>query len=681
MQGEGLLDKGMALRDRKTTAHTDTASDDGSRRLAPRRARSRTSDDSPTSDANGGDDDLPEKEGGGFRSPLETYRLGKGAHGGGSGRAARRKQRQAKPHKPNFITRAVNQWANRLLGAVSEKSFAGQEAQYAAHRTSRDYIWNSVAIGAWGMVFPILSIVATQAVGAERAGMFSMAFVVANLLMIVANFGVRTYQVSDLDERHSFADYQINRVLTCALMMVVGVLYCLIRGYGDEMFLLCMGVFVYRMVDGLADVYEGRLQQVDKLYLAGISQALRSIAVLVVFSALLFVTRSLVAAAFGMAVVAVLSLAIVTVPLAYFESPKSRNPSLGSVIELFKHCFPLFIALFMYTLIDSMPKFVMEGVLSYDNQLYFNALYFPAQFIHLGSQLVYKPMLVRMAGVWADASKRRRFDLVIVAMMLVIVAIAAVITFIMAWVGIPVMSFLYGIDFEQFRGLAYIMLVGGAALAGIDFLYQTITILRRQRDVTTVYLITFLFALFIPLLLVEFTGLPGAVLSYLIIMSILFVLLVWVYARIRIELARHPERAMAGGADDRSPMRKRTRFVLDDADGRDDAAYGEEAAESESAEAVREVRGVREYAGRRPARSARSARSDEERSAAEGARLRLARRAAMIDLPEIEGAPVSEVENTPARSADEKSAAQAEPAPPQARYGMREPGGRTRRGR
>ena len=65
------------------------------------------------------------------------------------------------------------------------------------------------------------------------------------------------------------------------------------------------------------------------------------------------------------------------------ETPRSKRWNVGSIVELFKQCFPLFIALFLYAFIDNMPKFVMEGVLSYDNQLYFNALYFPAQGILL----------------------------------------------------------------------------------------------------------------------------------------------------------------------------------------------------------------------------------------------------------------------------------------------------------
>ena len=451
------------------------------------------------------------------------------------------RQRAAQRRRGNPITRLANQWFDRVMGALGDGGLSEQEAQYGSHKTTKDFIWNTVGVGAWGMVFPILTMIATQLVGVEQAGMFSMAFVVGSLLFILANFGVRTYQISDVEEVHSFADYQVSRWITCVLMVVVGCLYCAIRGYDAEMFYLSVGVFLYRMVDGLADVYEGRLQQVDKLYLAGISQALRSVLALVVFAILLVISRNMVAASFGMAIAAAATFVVVTYPLTLLETPKSRKVSLASVAQLFKNTAPLFVALFLYALIDNMPKFVMEGALSYDNQLYFNALYFPAQGILITSQLVYKPLLVRMAGVWQDASKRRQFDLIMIGILGVIVAITAVNVLVMAWIGIPIMGFLYGIDFEQFRGLLFIMLAAGGVTAAIDFMYQVITVMRRQKDVTTLYLVTFGFSLFVPILLVMFTGLPGAVIGYLIVMTLLFVLLVWEYFRIRKDMAHEAQ--------------------------------------------------------------------------------------------------------------------------------------------
>lgn len=440
--------------------------------------------------------------------------------------------------KQNLIMRITNEWWNRLLGAVSERSLSDQEEQYASHRTRRDFVCTTLGVGAWGMVFPLLTIVVTQLVGAEQAGMFSMAFITGLVLMFLGNYGVRTFQVSDLSERYSFADYQANRIITCIAMLLVGAGYCFIRGYDGSMFAICMGVYFYKMVDALADVYEGRLQQADKMYLAGISQTVRSVAVVALFSLLLFITRNLVIASVAMAVVSLASFLLLTFPLALFETPKSRRCKPADVVDLLKRCFPLFVALFLFNLIENMPKFVMEGMLPYENQLYFNALYFPAQGILLTVSIIYKPLLVRLAEVWADPKRRKRFDLAIVAIVGITVALTLGVMGVMAWIGIPIMSFLYGIDFEPFRGLSFVMIAAGGVTAVIDFLYQAITVLRRQREVTKLYLLTFGFSVFVPLLLIGFTGLSGAVLSYLIVMCILLSLLVMEYVTIRLNFSR-----------------------------------------------------------------------------------------------------------------------------------------------
>ena len=455
-------------------------------------------------------------------------------------RTKRFRSARRRPRRPNPAVALMNAWWDRLLGAASGGGFSDAAEEYEAHSTSRDYVWNTIGLISWGALFPVLTIVVTQLSGAERAGMFSIAFVTANLLYFMGNYGVRTYQISDLEGLHSFKDYQVNRLITCVLMVVAGAAWCAWRGYDPAMTDLCAAVVLFKMVDALADVYEGRLQQADKLYLGGISQTIRSLLALVVFVVLLAITGSLVAASMGMFVAAALTFLIVTFPLALFETPKSEPLRARGVSDLFRACAPLFFALFMYALVDNMPKFVMDGVLSYDNQLYFNALYFPAQAVLLTVGFIYKPQLVRMAELWADVSHRRRFDVMILVMVLVIVAVTLLAAGGMSWIGITLLSFMYGLDFSQYADLAFIMLAAGGVTAGIDFLYQVIVILRRQRVVTELYFITFGFSLLVLLLMVNITGLEGAVIGYLIIMSILFVLLVREYVSVRIAYEREP---------------------------------------------------------------------------------------------------------------------------------------------
>ncbi len=440
----------------------------------------------------------------------------------------------------SFIARGVNSWADRVLGAMKDGDFDGDE-QYESHRTTKDFKWNTLGSAAWSFVFPVVTMVSTQIVGVERAGMISMAFVIGLLLMFVGNFGTRAYQASDINEQHTFIDYQVSRWVTCAIMLLLGWWYAKFRGYSGEMMDITTAVLIYRMIDALADVYEGRLQQVDKLYLGGVSQFVRSASAIVAFSLTLLISQNPSAACWAMAIVAILTFVVVTLPLTLLETPSSKGFNPSSVIELLKVTAPLFIAIFLFNVIENMPKLVMEGSLSYDSQLFFNALYFPAQMILIIGQLVYKPLIVKMAGVWQDETKRRKFDFLMLGIFAVIVMVTAGAWAIMAAIGIPVMSFLYGVDFEEYRYLSYVMIVTGGITAAIDFVYQVITVMRRQRDVTTLYCVTFGFALFIPTLLISFEGLNGAILSYLIIEAILFVLLLWEYFRIRGDLSREAQ--------------------------------------------------------------------------------------------------------------------------------------------
>lgn len=61
--------------------------------------------------------------------------------------------------------------------------------------------------------------------GTEAGGIFSLAFSLGQLLMMLGNMGLRTYQVSDLEERYSMGEYVVNRIISCVLMMLCTCVY------------------------------------------------------------------------------------------------------------------------------------------------------------------------------------------------------------------------------------------------------------------------------------------------------------------------------------------------------------------------------------------------------------------------------------------------------------------------
>ena len=435
------------------------------------------------------------------------------------------------------VLRLINAWWDRLIGAIYNGTFADETARYASHQTTRDYVMNTVGQTVAGSFFFIITIAATHFAGAEQAGMFALAVTIGLLLMFVGNYGVRTYQVSDVHEMQSFNDYQIQRIITCAGMLLIGFIYCKLRGYSGAMMAITMGVILFRAFDALADVYEGRLQQKDKLYLAGISQTVRYIVALIICVIVLALSRNLAWACWAMALAEGASVLIVTMPLTFFETERSYPWSKRAVKELFVQCLPLFLALFLYNVLESMPKFAMEGTLAYENQLYYMVINGTSQMIVIIFGLVYRPQLVRLARIWAKPEQRKRFDLVVLAMFAIIVVIAGLLAVVMMWIGVPILSFVYGIDFDKYRSLVLVMCAEGGLCAAVDFLYQIITLLREQQSITKLYLIALVFAVPVALLLVNFSQLAGAVIANLVIMAILAVLLVYEYLTIRKRLA------------------------------------------------------------------------------------------------------------------------------------------------
>ena len=438
------------------------------------------------------------------------------------------------PVHDTWARHIINQWWERLYALAFGKAELGEQAQlYDANQGTRDYIWNTLGLMLWGALFPALTIVSTQLVGAEEAGHFNIAFTVATLLLFLGNYGVRTFQVSDQDEMDSFAAYLIQRVATCLIMIVCGWVYCAARGYEDSMALIAVGAFGYRALDAFADVFEGRLQQMDKLYLAGISCAARAGIPLAVFSGLLAITSSLSTASIGLAVSELVCLLLLTLPLTLLETPPSRDWQALEIREIFVECFPAFAAMFLFNLIESMPKFAMEGALPYEDQVYFSALYFPAQAVLMAVGFIYKPQLVRLASIWADSTKRAHFDLIVAAMLGVCALVTLVFLIVMGAVGIPLSSLMYATDFERFRTAQYVMIAAGGLAAGSDFLFQMLTVLREQASATRIYVLAFAFVAITSMVMVRAFGFMGAIWAYLAVMVMLFGLLAARYLLVR----------------------------------------------------------------------------------------------------------------------------------------------------
>lgn len=387
-------------------------------------------------------------------------------------------------------------------------------------------LWNVMGSIANAFTSVVLLLVVTRLCGVETAGVFSIAFVTAQMLMNIGNYGVRAYQVSDQFEKYHFREYEINRYLTCALMIIITFGFIVFRGYETDVALVVLSVGVWKMLDSLADVYEGRLQQKDHLELAGKALFFRTIISMVLFCITLYVTQNLIAAV----LLAILCSTVLVIGMAWRPArrmgERQREVSVARIFGILRDCFPLFISLLLLALVINIPKYAIEDHMSYDQQTYYNIIYMPAQVIYLLATFIFKPFLTRLTALYHN--NVADFKRSVLKLVIIIPVLTGCVIIVSYFAGIPVLQLLYGVDLGKYKDALMIVLIGGGFNAVSSLLYYMLTIMRKQYTCMVSYIVGILVALIAARMGVKNYGIAGAAGAYLLSMAVISMIMLCV---------------------------------------------------------------------------------------------------------------------------------------------------------
>lgn len=445
-----------------------------------------------------------------------------------------------------------------------------------------NYIWNAIGgmLNAGQSV--LVLIIVTRVCGLEAAGLYSIAFATGNLFMYLGNYGVRNYQVSDVDEKFPFRSYILHRLLTVALMLLVAAVYCaysLLRGaYSPAKTMTVAAMCLLKAIDCLEEVLEGRLHQRGRLDLAGKMMTVRLLISIGGMLAVLVATRNLLTAtnaAIILAAAAVILMAAAcrrtllplqpapelvadvgnagaapgaaaknrgaaTSPAAASAAVSAaRRGALRDAAVLMRVCFPVCAANFLSFYLINAPKYAIDAAMNETAQAQYNFIAMPVFVIQLLGMFVYQPVLVRMTLSWNRADKKGflRDFLRITAGLLIIAALCLGGAYVL---GIPVLSALYATDLSALKPELLLILAGGVFLAMNGFYSAVLTLMREQNRIPVMYLAGAVLSLILTPRFVGISGIMGAVISFVLIMAIVCALL---SAQFALAYKKHPAAA------------------------------------------------------------------------------------------------------------------------------------------
>ena len=87
------------------------------------------------------------------------------------------------------------------------------------------FFWNILGSMSSAAVSVILLFIVTRALNSASADIYSFAYAIANLFVIVASFQVRDFQATDIREKYSFDTYFVTRIISNIAMVLLLVMY------------------------------------------------------------------------------------------------------------------------------------------------------------------------------------------------------------------------------------------------------------------------------------------------------------------------------------------------------------------------------------------------------------------------------------------------------------------------
>lgn len=361
-----------------------------------------------------------------------------------------------------------------------------------------------------------------RVLGGDLGGIFFFAFsTMGQHIYIVSYFGMRPVQITDTARNYSFGDFRKFRTLTCMLAIVCACVFAVIYSGISYKAAVIIVVSLYRILDGLADVYESEFQRDGRLDMTGKSMTIRTVIVVIAFAAVMLTTHNLLLSCAAMVIAVAVSIFLfAAAPLRKFENVDYTEKA-GASRSLFDASKWLFISAFIDLYIFAASKYAVDAHMSATVSGYYSTIFIPTSVINLMANFVIRPVLTGMseqynAGRTAELKKTIRS---IGALILVL----TVIGMLAAWlIGIPCLSLLVGseagAELSAYKTALVIVIAGGGLYAVLNLLYYVLVIISRQKEMFLVYAGGAVLAFAISGVFVRNWGVNGAAVSYFICM-------------------------------------------------------------------------------------------------------------------------------------------------------------------
>lgn len=381
---------------------------------------------------------------------------------------------------------------------------------------NRGMLWNAVGNLIYlGCQWLVTIFVTNLGADFTDAGILSIAMSVSATFQTIALFGIRNFQVSDINGKYTDTAYVAFRIITCAVALLGCIVFSLISGYLGATLLSIIFFMFFRLAENFSDVLHGILQKNNRLDLVGKAFAIKGIALIASFLAAYTLSGSLSLGILAMALVSIAT----TVAYDLLNTRKLSRfrayDSLKNCIALSKETLPLCVYLFLSAAIVTIPKLILEKELGGEILGAYASIFAPAILIQAAMGYIYNPF----AQIFADYKERREvraFSLLGVKIAGAIAVLTALMLLASSLFGEFALKLLFSEDILPYVHLLSPILIAITVTSVFGFLCMIATVLRSIAALVISSFVGFLLCIFLTAPMIKLYSANGASISLII---------------------------------------------------------------------------------------------------------------------------------------------------------------------
>ncbi len=390
----------------------------------------------------------------------------------------------------------------------------------------KDYFWNTVGSGIYALSSMFLAFAAMQLAGPEEGGVFGFGFsTFGQQMFIIAYFGIRPFHITDSSYEYSYDNYRSLRRITAFSAAAAAAAYLLLMyaagSYSLHKALIVFLLALYKISDGIADLYESECQRCGVLWIGGKELAFRTVLASAVLIVVMALSRNVFAACTAAVLVqygCIIGFKLYT-EKHVFHTAASAN-SARPVRRLAGSTVLLFLSVFVDFYIFSAAKYAIDSLLTDADSGVFNILFMPTSVIYLAANFIIKPYMTRLSAVYEEGD-HSEFSAVLRKLKYGVLLLSALALAGAALLGKPVLmllEYLLGSGYEgvfSSKWLIFVLIIlGGCFYALSNLYYYILIIMRRQKLIFEIYCAVAVIAFILSRLAVQHFGLMGAAAVY-----------------------------------------------------------------------------------------------------------------------------------------------------------------------